>query len=203
MRSRDIYNVKQIIRRKILESLTLTQFLLNNLNRDNWYYKYRIISLTHEIIHLFFVKKHTSKLLKNNWKVLLMNCTYKINQYKLSLLVIVDHISLSIIFYVDFAFLTRETKKNFVWVLETLQKYLRKKNILVSKILMTNRDVRLINVSHSIFSRVRHLLCVWHINKNVLTHCKSHFIIKEEWEKFYSEWQAMMYAHTTEIYQEK
>jgi hypothetical protein len=32
LRSRDIYNVKQVIRRKILESLTSTQFLLKNLN---------------------------------------------------------------------------------------------------------------------------------------------------------------------------
>ncbi len=160
LRSWDIYNVKQAIRRKILESLTLTQFLLKNLNRDNWYYKYQIISLTHEITHLFFVEKHTSKLLKNNWEVLLMNCIYKINRYKLLLLVIVDHISLSTIFYVDFAFLTRETEKNFSWMLETFQKYLRKKNILISKILKTNRDVRLINVSHLIFSTIRHFLCI-------------------------------------------
>jgi histone-lysine N-methyltransferase SETD2 len=159
--------------------------------------------LTHEITHLFFVEKHTFKLLKNNWKILLMNCIYKINKYKLSLLVIVDYISLSIIFYVDFAFLTREKEKNFVWVLKTLQKYLRKKNISVFEILMTNRDVRLINVLHAIFSTVRHLLCIWHVNKNVLTHCKSDFNIKEKWEKFYSEWQTMIYAHTNEIYQER
>ncbi len=203
LRSRDIYNVKQAIRRKILESLTSTQFLLKNLNEDNWYYRYRITSLTHEITHLFFVEKHTFKLLKNNWKILLMNCIYKINKYKLSLLVIVDYISLSIIFYVDFAFLTREKEKNFVWVLKTLQKYLRKKNISVFEILMTNRDVRLINVLHAIFSTVRHLLCIWHVNKNVLTHCKSDFNIKEKWEKFYSEWQTMIYAHTNEIYQER
>ncbi len=88
-------------------------------------------------------------------------------------------------------------------MLETLQKYLREKNISVSKILMTNRDLRLINVSHSIFSVVRHFLCIWHVNKNVLTHCKFDFDIKEELKKFYSEWQAMMYAHITEINQEK
>ncbi len=203
LKSRDIYNVKQAIRRKILESLTSTQYFLKNLNRDNWYYRYRITSFAHEVIHLFFVEKHISKFLKNNWKILLMNCIYKINKYKLSLLVIVDHTSLSTIFYVDFAFLTRKTEKNFVWMLKTLQNYLKEKNIFISEVLMTNRDLKLINVSHSIFFTVKHLLCIWHVNKNVLTHCKSDFNIKEEWEKFYSEWQAMMYAHTAEIYQEK
>ncbi len=203
LKSRDIYNVKQSIRRNILESLTSIQFLLQNLKRDNWYYRYQTTLFAHEVIHLFFVEKYIFELLKNNWKVLLMNCIYKINKYKLSLLVIVDHISLSTTFYVDFAFLTKEKKKNYIWVLETFQKYLREENISISNALMTNRDLRLINVLHLIFFIVRHLLCVWHVNKNVLTHCKSDFIIKETWEKFYSKWQAMMYAHIIEIYQEK
>jgi histone-lysine N-methyltransferase SETD2 len=203
LKSRDIYNVKQSIRRNILESLISIQFLLQNLKRNNWYYKYQITLFAHEVTHLFFVEKHIFELLKNNWKVLLMNCIYKINKYKLSLLVIVDHISLNTTFYVDFAFLTKEMKKNYIWMLETFQKYLREENIFISDVLMTNRDLRLINVLHLIFFTVKHLLCVWHVNKNVLTHCKSDFIIKEAWEKFYSKWQTMMYAHIIEIYQEK
>jgi hypothetical protein len=203
LKSRDIYNVKQFIRRNTLESLTSIQFLLQNLKRNNWYYKYRITFFAHEVIHLFFVEKHIFELLKNNWKVLLMNCIYKINKYKLSLFVIVDHISLSITFYVDFAFLTKETEKNYIWVLETLQKYLEQKNIFISNVLMTNRNLRLINALHQIFLIVRHFLCVWHVNKNVLIHCKFDFIIKKTWKKFYSEWQAMMYAHILEIYREK
>jgi hypothetical protein len=64
--SRDIYNVKQFIRRNILELLTSIQYFLKFLNENNWYYKYRIIFIAHEVIHLFFVEKHISKLLKNN-----------------------------------------------------------------------------------------------------------------------------------------
>ncbi len=203
LKSRDIYNVKQSIRRNTFESLTSIQFLLQNLKRDNWYYKCRTTFFSHEITHLFFVEKHIFELLKNNWEVLLMNCIYKINKYKLSLLVIVDHIFLSITFYVDFAFLTKETEKNYTWVLETFQKYLREENIFISNVMITNRDLKLINVLHQIFFIVRHFLCVWHVNKNVLKHCKSDFSIKEKWEKFYSEWQTMIYAHSIEIYQEK
>ncbi len=203
LKSRDIYNVKQFIRRNILESLTSTQFFLQNLKRNNWYYKYQITFFTHEVIHLFFVEKHIFELLKNNWKILLMNCIYKIDKYKFSLFVIVDHISLSITFYVDFAFLTKETKKNYIWMLKTLQKYFKKENIFISNVLMTNRDLKLINVLHLIFLIVKHFLCVWHVNKNVLTHCKSDFIIKETWKKFYSKWQTMMYVHIIEIYQKK
>jgi hypothetical protein len=203
LKSRDIYNVKQSIRRNILEFLTLIQFFLQNLKRNNWYYKYRIIFFAYEVIHFFFVEKHIFELLKNNWKILLMNCIYKINKYKFSIFIIVYHIFLSIIFYVDFAFLTKKIKKNYIWMLETLQKYLEQKNISISNVLMTNRSLKLINVLHQIFLIVKHFLCVWHVNKNVLTHCKSDFIIKETWKKFYSKWQTMMYVHIFEIYREK
>jgi hypothetical protein len=198
-----IYNVKQSIRRNILESLKSIYILLQNLKRNNWYYKYRIILFAHEVIHLFFVQKHIFELLKNNWKILLMNCIYKINKYKFSLFVIVDHIFLNITFYVDFAFLTKETKKNYIWVFEIFQKYLKEESIFISNVLMTNRNLKLINVLHLIFLIVKHFLCISHVNKNVLTHCKSDFIIKEAWKNFYSKWQTMMYAHIIEIYQEK
>jgi hypothetical protein len=66
LKSRNIYNVKQFIRRNILKSLTSTQFFLQNLKRNNWYYKYQIILFAHEVIHFFFVEKHIFELLKNN-----------------------------------------------------------------------------------------------------------------------------------------
>ncbi len=45
-----------------------------------------------------------------------------------------------------------------------------------------------------IFLESNHLLCFWHINNNVLINCKKKFIIKETWEKFFSEWKTMIYA---------
>jgi len=40
-----------------------------------------------------------------------MDCIYKINKYKISLLTIVEHISIGFTFIVDFAFLEKKTKK--------------------------------------------------------------------------------------------
>ena len=63
---------------------------------------------------LFFVNKHVKKILIKNFEIIIMNCTYKINKYKMSLLVIMSHTILSTSFYIDFAFLKKEKKKNFV-----------------------------------------------------------------------------------------
>lgn len=52
-------------------------------------------------------------MLKNNSKMLLINCIYKINKYKFLFLIIVGHITLNITFYVEFAFVVKKQKKDF------------------------------------------------------------------------------------------
>ena len=63
---------------------------------------------------MFFVDKSVKKILCKNFEIVMMNCIYKINRYKMSLLSIVDHISLSTTFYIVYVFLANEKKKNFV-----------------------------------------------------------------------------------------
>ena len=103
-----IYNIKQDIRRKALACLSSIRYLMNALEKDNWFYKYETTSISKEITHLFFVEKNTVDILKENSEVLLMDWTYKIYKFKLPLLVIVGHTSLGITFYVIFAFLAKE-----------------------------------------------------------------------------------------------
>jgi hypothetical protein len=52
----------------------------------------------------------------------------------------------------------------------------------------------LMNVCRLILFKLNHLLCLLHINNNVLINYKKHFIIKKVWDKFFSEWKEMMYA---------
>jgi len=47
-------------------------------------------------------------MLANYYEVILMNCIYKINKYKMSLLIIIKVIALNIIFYVAFYFMKGE-----------------------------------------------------------------------------------------------
>ena len=45
------------------------------------------------------------------------------------------------------------------------------------------------------------MLCIWHINKNVLINYKRSFVIVEKWKKFLLFWYAVVYAHTREKYE--
>jgi hypothetical protein len=51
------------------------------------------------------------------------------------------------------------------------------------------------------FRESSHLLCIWHIDKNVLANCRKHFDTEEAWQTFYKAWHLVMYAKTEAEYQ--
>jgi hypothetical protein len=52
------------------------------------------------------------------------------------------------------------------------------------------------------FSSINHLLCIWHINNNVLVNCKKSFFIKEAWDAFFFEWKLITYADSKQEYRQ-
>jgi hypothetical protein len=79
IKSRDIYNLRAQLRRDDLESLTLIQTLMRELNENDWTFSFQKNPQS-QITHLFFAKNISKDLLKFNFEVLMMNCTYKINK---------------------------------------------------------------------------------------------------------------------------
>ncbi len=113
----DIYNVKNQQRRQALNVLNSVQTLLQNLKREFWFWQYEKNELN-RIIKLFFNWLSCCDMLKRNSKILIMNCIYKINHYKMSLLIITEVITLNIFFFIKFCFMKVEKTVNYVWVLK-------------------------------------------------------------------------------------
>jgi hypothetical protein len=88
--------------------------------KANWMYNLQK-NRNNQITYLFFVKNISQIILKANYKVIIMNCIYKINRYKLSLLIISDQIALNMRFYVAFYSMTREKMKDYCWVIKQLK----------------------------------------------------------------------------------
>ena len=112
-----------------------------------------------------------------------------------------NHTALDINFYIVFAFLKSEEKKDFVWMLEmlkTLYKHLEFSN---SNIIVIDRDLALMNVIEKMFASIVVLLCIWHINMNVLKHCKSVFNTEENWKTFYKIWREIVQTSNENNYQ--
>ena len=63
---------------------------------------------------LFFAGRLSKRILKVSWEVLLLDCTYKTNHYRMPLCVISGVTSLNTSFYIGFAFLSSETYNDYL-----------------------------------------------------------------------------------------
>jgi hypothetical protein len=159
---------------------------MHQLNENDWTFAFQKDRLN-QVTHLFFAKKSSQSILKINYEVLIMNCIYKINKYKMSLMIIFDQIVLHKTFYVVFCFMTKKNQNDYVWILQQLKLLYQKLELSDLTIFVTDMKRELMNDRLLFFSDANHLLCTWHINNNVLINCKKSFFIKEAWEKFFSE----------------
>ncbi|XP_028098948.1 uncharacterized protein LOC114298553 [Camellia sinensis] len=130
-----------------------------------------------------------------------MDCTYKTNRYRLPLLEIVGVTSTEMTFSVAFAYLQYERVDNYAWVLATLRDVMD--GFVVPTVIVTDRELALMNAIQKIFPSARHLLCRWHISKNVLTKCKKMFETQQKWEKFNHEWNSVVYSSSEIQYEER
>ncbi|XP_028060852.1 uncharacterized protein LOC114264436 [Camellia sinensis] len=94
-----------------------------------------------------------------------------------------------------------ERVDNYTWVLVTLRDVMD--GFVVPTVIVTDRELALMNAIHKIFPSARHLLCRWHISKNVLTKCKKMFETQQKWEKFNHEWNSVVYSSFEIQYDER
>ncbi|XP_028068684.1 uncharacterized protein LOC114271253 [Camellia sinensis] len=131
------------------------QQLLGELAKHKYIELYRCEDGSMTVTDLFWVHPVSLDLLRTFSRVLVMDCTYKTNRYRLPLLEIVLQILRDLI-----------------------------DNSVLPKVIVTDRELALMNAIDNTFPNARHLLCRWHINKNVLMKCKKMFETKEKWDKF-------------------
>ncbi|KAL5179907.1 PKS-NRPS hybrid synthetase [Glycine soja] len=109
--------------------------------------------------------------------VFLIDNTYKTNKYKLSLLDIVGVTPIRMTFSIAFAYLEGERLNNVVWALQRFQSLFLRRDILPG-VIITDRDLALMNAVKIVFLEATNLLCWFHIDKNV----KAKYKTLEAWE---------------------
>ncbi len=218
IKARDVYNIKTQMRLDELESMTSVQTLMHELDTDDWTYSLRK-NRFNQVSHFFFSRESSQIILKTNYEILIMNCIYKTNKYKMFSMIIFDQIELHKIFYVAFCFMFKEKQNDYVWIIKQLKALYEKLKLSDSTIFVIDMkrdkistinwtsfvaDMKkdLMNDCKLIFSSINHLLCIWHINNNVLMNCKKSFFIKEAWDVFFAEWKTIMYAFSEQKYRE-
>ena len=104
--------------------------------------------------------------------VFLLDSNYKINKYRLLLLNIIGVTPIEMTFSDAFAYLEGQHPNNVVWALEWFWGiFLRR--VALPEVIVTDRDLALMNVVKTIFLKSTNLLSLFHIDKNVKAECKN------------------------------
>ncbi|KAK2634898.1 hypothetical protein Ddye_029690 [Dipteronia dyeriana] len=207
LQNRDIHNVSTMktiynacYKYKVVEQADRSQIqqLMSKLNEHNyieWHQSQEDIDC---ITDLFWAHRSTFELLQAFPRVLIMDCTYKTNKYRYPLLEIVTVTSTNLTFYVGITLFQFECEDNYVWALERLKKIMEDK--MLSSVIVTVRELVLMNAIKKIFPTTINFLCRWHISKNILANCRKLFKTAKDWEDFICSWNSLVSSCTKQQY---
>jgi hypothetical protein len=101
-----------------------------------------------------------------------------------------------------------------VWAVNNLKKHIWRPQCILA-VFITNREITLRSTLAKVFPDLQANLCMWHLNKNITTHCKKYFSHNHAtnlssdkhqstpWNKFMSLWGQVTRAKTPNQYSEQ
>ncbi|KAL5126092.1 putative protein FAR1-RELATED SEQUENCE 10 [Glycine soja] len=167
---KQIYNARSAYLSSIRGADTEMQHLMKLLERD----QYDWHRLKDEVVvrDLFWCHPDAVKLCNACHLMFFIDSTYKTNRYRLPLLDFVGVTPTAMTFSAGFAYLEAERVNNIVWALERFRGlFLR--NDRLPLVIVTDRDLALMNAVKTVFPESTNLLCRFHIDKNVKAKFKS------------------------------
>ncbi|XP_012828637.1 PREDICTED: uncharacterized protein LOC105949879 [Erythranthe guttata] len=172
----------------------------SNVNEDE-YLSYHRSNELNAITDLLRIHPKCIKLAQSYPYVFVIDCTYKTNRYGLPFLEIVGFTCTNMTFSIAFAYLDHEKTENFEWALRCLKEAMTtcpRPNCIV-----TDRDLALMKALTNVYPSSHHLLCRWHVNKNILANCKKLFTKDiTKWKQFQSVFSALIEINTIEEFNE-
>lgn len=209
---RDIYNLRRKLYVEFLAGRTPTQALISTL-ADNGDWKIIYEKEDDQLISVFCMHKTSIQMLRQNPHILFMDCTYKTNRYRMPMLNIIGLSPNNASFFVGLGFISNEQEESFHFILRGLQKVYTDLNLLGPETVFIDKDNALINALELVFPATKVLLCIWHINKNILSKAKFAIqraligsinisnpgflaAVNEKWKEMLSRWMKVVYAST-------
>ncbi|KAI3847456.1 hypothetical protein MKX03_001969 [Papaver bracteatum] len=130
--------------------------------------------------------------------MLMIDCTYKTNKFKIPFFHVAGVSSVGTSFTVAYAFIEEETEEHFSWALTQLKSLYSPNNL--PSVVLVNGELPLINAISIVFPGVDKLICPFHIVKTIEINCKNAFENSEMWNNFCHDWENVWKAETKEDY---
>jgi hypothetical protein len=198
IRTQTVYNARSKSRNEFLGGRQPVEALISILEEGNYAYKLEQ-DASRITRRLFFAHPEGLRLFKRYYHVLVIDCTYKTNVYGMPLCNILGMTASNQTFIVAIAFLNNEVEESYNWVLQCLSELLNVGCKVTT--IVTDRELALMNAIEFVMPSVQTLLCVWHINKNVVAHFRKWFE-GEDFPKVVDRWQNFVSSATEEVFQE-
>jgi hypothetical protein len=197
--SNDVYNIRKLLKARNLAGKTPIEALITQLSTSNYISSCKTDSAGC-VSHLFFANPRSVELFQQYPDILLLDCTYNTNRFKMPLLVIVGTTCLNTTFYIAFCFLPKETEEDYTWALEHM-KMLYLPNTKTG-VIVTDRELALTYAIRVVFPGTTHLLYAFHVENNVKSHTAEAFGKgkPEDIMAFVAAWKAVIYSPTLAKY---
>ncbi|MBW0581300.1 hypothetical protein O181_121015 [Austropuccinia psidii MF-1] len=167
----DIYNQLKKIKKDKLQGRRPIDALIENLKEETFVWSSARDAEGH-ITSLFFTHPLAITLLHGFPHVILMDCTYKPNKYKIPLFHIFAFSSTNKTFSGAFCLIKHETESSYTWALnQYIEKLLNNTNLVPPPVIVIYRDLALKNSLKKLFPDSKVMLFIWHINKDLSAHC--------------------------------
>lgn len=171
------------------------QYLLSKLKEFDYFEWHRkTLDGTDIIKDIFWAHPVSLDFLRTFPRVIILDCTYKTNRYKMPLLEIVGVTSTDLTFCIAIAYLVAEKEENYMWALERLKSVLVDSEVEMPSVFISDRETTLINAIGFVFPESAHMLCTWHIKNNVLTYMQKKVkgMELEEKKSFLFDWNELV-----------
>ena len=177
------------------------QYVLDQLISKRYLHAFMTNPETNEITDILWVHPKSLELFINFSTVLIIDATYKTNEYRIPLLEIVGITSTLQTYSLMFAYLANEKSDRLTWALGTLKNLMIEKGAVMPSVIVSDRDLALMKAIETCFPTARHILCIWHINQKVVKYCSP--ILGSEMTRFLVSWHSLIMSSTPESYQQK
>jgi len=167
---KQVYNARNSYHSSIRGSNTEMQQLMKILERDQ-YIHWRRLNDEDVVCDTFWSHPDAMKLSNACNLIFLIDSTYKTNRYRLSLLDIVGVTPTRMTFSIAFFYLEEERLNNVFWAQEWFRDIFLRCDALVG-VIITDKDLTLMNAVKTVFLESTNLLCRFHIDKNMKAKCK-------------------------------
>jgi MULE transposase domain len=173
---KDIVNIRSRIKRVKLDGRTALQDLLIKLREEDLdFLPYYTHDTADRLTRLLFFHKKSLELWRKNPDIILIDSTYKTNRFGLALTNIVGVTSNNESFFIGNCFMRKEDKEGFLFALNHFKRLYTEASLTFPDVIITDVDAALKLAITKAFSKARHFLYVWHVNKAIQAWVKKLF----------------------------